>query len=244
MKQLGKLDIDGHNLEQRSYFERSVKRTMVPRETRYLRRHIDEALRFAGISPGMRVLEVGCGMGRYTLLLAKLGVRVEGLDLSPSLLEKLSEFDGGRHNIPLYCGDIVNHPPELDGKFDAVVGFFVLHHLHDLTLCFEAIARLAKPAGRVVFIEPNPYNPLYYIQILITPGMTWRGDRGMVRMRPRIVLPAMKCAGLERLAMARFGFFPPLLANHPLGAMVEKFFEGVFIWRSFLPFQIFSGERV
>jgi SAM-dependent methyltransferase len=244
VKQLEKLDIDGHNLEQRQYFEQSVKATMVPRETRYLRRHVDEMLRFTGLLPGMHVLEVGCGMGRYTLLLAEMGVRVEGLDLSPFLLEKLSEFSGGRYDIPLHCCDIVNHPPEMDGKFDAVIGFFMLHHLHDITLSFKAMLPLVKPGGRIAFIEPNPYNLLYYVQMMITPGMTWRGDGGMVRMRPGVVLSAMRASGLGRLAMARFGFFPPFLANHPMGAKVETLLERVFIWRTFLPFQIFKGERV
>ena len=53
---------------------------MVPRDTPCLQRHVDELLRFASVSASDRVLEVGCGMGRYTLLLAERGVRVEGLD--------------------------------------------------------------------------------------------------------------------------------------------------------------------
>ena len=217
---------------------------MVPRKTQYLRRHVEEIVRFAGFLPGMRVLEVGCGMGRYTLLLAELGMKVEGLDLSPFLLEKLSEFNGGRYNIPLYCADIINHPPELEGKFDAVTGFFTLHHLHDMTLCFKAMVRLLRSGGQIVFLEPNPYNLLYYLQMMITPRMTWRGDGGIVQMRPRIVLSAMRHSGLERLAMTRFGFFPPFLTNHPLGAKVEALMERVFIWQTFLPFQIFKGEWV
>jgi SAM-dependent methyltransferase len=192
----------------------------------------------------MRVLEVGCGMGRYTLLLAELGLKMEGLDLSRFLLEKLSEFNSGRSNIPLHCGDIINPPPELGGKFDAIIGFFVLHHLHHLTLCFKAMVRLVKPGARIVFLEPNPYNLLYYIQIMITPGMTWRGDRGIVRMRPRVVLSSMKRGGLERVALARFGFFPPFLTNRVLGAKMEALLEHVFIWKTLLPFQIFKGERV
>ena len=236
-------DLGRHNLEQQRYFERSVKRTMVPRGTPYLRRHISELLNFAGISPGMRTLEVGCGMGRYTLLLAELGMRVEGLDLTPFLLEKLAEFNAGRFHIPLHCADIIDHPPQLDGEFDAVVGFFVLHHLHDLERCFEATVRLARPGGRVVFVEPNAFNILYYLQILLTPRMTWRGDRGVARMRPGVVLPAMERAGLVKVKMDRFGFFPPMLANNPAGARVEAFLEAISILRPILPFQIFCGER-
>jgi SAM-dependent methyltransferase len=243
VKRLSKRDLDEHNLSQIRYFERSVKPTMVPANSHYLRRHVDEVLRFASISPDERVLEVGCGMGRYTLILAQRGVRVEGLDLSPRLLDRLRAFDGGRYNIPLYCADVLRHPPELAGRFDAVVGFFTLHHLHDLPQCFEAMARLLKPGGRMVFLEPNPYNLLYYIQILVTPRMTWQGDKGIVQMRPALIFRAMQSAGLGRLAMTRFGFFPPFLANRRWGPRLEAALERVPIWYTLLPFQMFRAEQ-
>lgn len=237
-------DLDEHNLRQKNYFEQTIKHNMIPQKTRYLRRHVDELLHFAGILPGERVLEAGCGMGRYTLLLAQQGVRVEGLDLSPVLIEQLRLFDGGRYNIPLHCADIIRHPPELDGQFDAVVGFFVLHHLHSLPLSFEGIIRLLKPGGRVVFLEPNPYNLLYYVQILTVPTMTWQGDKGIIRMSPAVIFRAMRSAGLGRLAMTRFGFFPPFLANRPWGSKLETALERVGVWHTLLPFQLFRGERV
>lgn len=231
-----------HNLRQRRYFEQSVKRTMVPKDSPYLRRHVDEMMRFAGGDLGGRVLEVGCGMGRYTLILARRGVRVEGLDLSPVLLDRLRASDGGRYDIPLHCADILRYPPELEGEFDAVVGFFTLHHLHDLPQSFEAIRRVLKPDGRAVFLEPNPYNPLYYVQILVTPRMSWQGERGIVWMRPRAVFRVMCEVGFRRLATTRFGFFPPFLANRGWGHRAETMLEGVPLWRGLLPFQIFGGE--
>jgi hypothetical protein len=105
------------------------------------------------------------------------------------------------------------------------------------------MARLIKPGGRLVFLEPNPLNPLYYAQILLTPGMTWQGDGGIVRMWPRRVFRAILDAGLERPALARFGFFPPALANRRWGRRLETTLEGVPAWRSFLPFQLFRAER-
>lgn len=231
-----------HNSRQRRYFEQTAKPGMLPAGTPYLRRHVEELLRFAGIREGERILEVGCGMGRYTLLLAERGVRVEGLDLSPVLLERLRNFDGGRYRIPLHCADIMEAPAELRGRFDAVVGFFALHHMHDLRGCFASMARMLNPGGRVIFLEPNAYNPLYYLQMLITPGMTWQGDKGMVRMRRGVVERAMMEAGLQNCATSRFGFLPPFLANRPAGARAEAVLERVPLWRVALPFQLFRGE--
>jgi SAM-dependent methyltransferase len=236
-------EFDRHNRQQRDYFEGPPKATMIARDTPYLRRHVDEALRFADYRPGQRVLEVGCGQGRYTLLLAARGVQIEGLDLSPVLLERLGAANAGHFSIPLHCADIANPPVALVGVFDLVLGFFTLHHLHDLDACFVSMVRLVRPGGRVVFLEPNAYSPLFYIQIAFTPGMTWAGDGGVARMRPGVVFPAMQRAGLTSLQLLRFGFFPPFLANRSWGARLERVLETVPIWRPVLPFQIFRGER-
>jgi len=233
-----------HDRAQREYFERTVKETMVPRATPYLARQVEETLRFAQVSPSDRILEVGCGMGRYTLPLAERGCRVEGLDLSPVLLDRLQGYNRGRFQIPLHCCAIEDVPPDLSGAFDVILGFFVLHHFHELRRPFAAMAPLLKPGGRIVFLEPNPFNILYYLQILITPGMTWQGDGGVVHMRRHVVFSAMKKAGLEPRALSRFGFLPPFLRNRAWGSPVETFLEAFPLWRPALPFQLFGADRL
>lgn len=234
-------ELQAHNQRQRTYFEQTSKSTMEPSRTRYIQRQVDELLKFAGIVSGQRVLDVGCGHGRYTFTLADRGLRVEGLDLSPVLLDRLRAHDQGRYNIPLHCADILRPPSSLLGQFDAVVGFFMLHHLHDIPACLQSIARLAKPGAPVAFLEPNAFCLSYYVQMAITPTMTWQGDGGLVRMRKGLVFEAMQGAGLRDLRCSRFGFFPPVLANHPWGARVESLIERVPPLNPFLPFQMFVG---
>ena len=236
-------NITTHNHRQRGYFERAIKQTMVPRRSPYLLRQVRELLRHAGIRPGDRVLEVGCGMGRYTLLLAELGIAVEGLDLTPGLLEKLQEYNGGRFEIPLRAGDVITFPPALEGRFDAVVGFFALHHFHDLDACYGAMARLVRPGGPVVFLEPNPYNPSYYVQIAITPTTTWQGERGILNMRRAPIFSAMERAGLAEPNVERFGLFPPVLANMTRARAIEASAEALLSWTPCLAFQLFSARR-
>jgi len=233
-----------HNAAQREYFEFRDKPRMRPSGSPYIARHVIEMVRAAGLRPEDRVLEVGCGMGRYTLPLWERGLLVEGMDLSPVLLDRLRGFDGGRRRIPLHVADVAEPDPELRGRYDAVIGFFALHHMHDLTRCFEGMAGLLRPGGRIVFLEPNAFNPLYYAQIALTPGMTWQGDGGLVRMRPRVVLGAMARAGLANLSVERFGFFPPFLANRGWGRRLEAILESVSPLNPVLPFQLFRGERV
>jgi len=235
--------IEAHNRLQQAYFGRRIKPTMRLERTPYVLRQIEEVIRFGDLRPGETILDVGCGMGRHAFLLAERGFRVEGLELSPFLIERMREFDGGRYNIPIHLTDIHHCPPELNGRYDALVGFFVLHHLADLPQAFRSMALLLRPGGRVVFLEPNPLNPLYYIQILITPGMSWPAERGILNMRPRLISQAMEQAGLRLTAMVRYGFFPPFLSNHRWGGLSERILEKVPLWHPFLPFQLFRGDR-
>lgn len=234
---------EAHNRAQRDYFEARVKRTMVPRPSRYLARHVDELVRHAALTPPQRLLEVGCGMGRYTLLLAEKGFAVEGLDLTPDLLEKLDAYNGGRFDIPLHAADIADPPAALVNGFDAIVGFFALHHMHDLAACYAGMAQVVRPGGTVAFVEPNPFNPSYYLQILLSPRMRWRAERGILRMRRRTIFAAMASAGLVAPRLARFGLFPPQLAERAWTGGIERAAESALSPTPCLAFQIFSATR-
>ncbi len=234
--------IERHNRAQVEYFERAGEKAMRPTSSPYVERQVDELVRFAALSPGAHLLDVGCGMGRYTFPLLERGFTVEGLDLSQTLLDRLEAFSAGRYEIPLHCADIIEFPNVADAEFDAVVGFFTLHHLHDLRASFAAMARLVKPGGRIAFLEPNPLNVLYYIQMVVAPGMSWQGDKGILDMRPHTVFAAMADAGLTNLTFTRFGLFPPFAANRAWGARVERALERVPLWRLLLAFQLFRGD--
>ena len=106
------------------------------------------------------------------------------------------------------------------------------------------MARTVKPGGRIVFLEPNAFNPLYYAQIAVTPGMTWQGDKGVAQMRMPVVGGAMTRAGLKSPRVERFGFFPPFVANTSIGARLEEALERFPLWRPLLPFQVFRAERL
>jgi SAM-dependent methyltransferase len=237
-------DFELHNAQQRAYFEAEEDTGyMEPAGSPYVRRQVRELAGLAELEAGHRVLDAGCGMGRYTFALADLGLEVEGLDLSPHMLERLREFDAGQHHFALHCADLLDPPAELLGRFDAVAGFFTLHHVPDVGRCLAASAAMVKPGGRVAYLEPNPYNPLYYVQLALAPGMSWEGERGILNMRSREVLDAMSLAGLADLRFKRFGFLPPAVVNRTRGTALEARLERVGAFRPVLPFQLFVGTR-
>jgi hypothetical protein len=75
------------------------------------------------------------------------------------------------------------------------------------------------------------------------PGMSWRGDKGMAKMRPAIVFDAMRNAGLERPALSRFGFLPAFVVDRPWGSRLDLAIERLPLPDVFHAFQIFKGYR-
>ncbi len=65
-----------HNEVQINYYSAGIKSTMIPEASPYLLKQIDELVSFADIKPQDKVLEVGCGMGRYTLNMAERGIDI------------------------------------------------------------------------------------------------------------------------------------------------------------------------
>jgi SAM-dependent methyltransferase len=237
-------ELDAHNRFQQDYCEHAISRTIVPRDSRHLRRQLDETMRVGDVSGADRVLEVGCGMGRFTLMLAERGVHVEGLDLSPGLLKRLRAGGQTRFDIPLYCADTLDPPATLSDSFDVVMGFFVLHHLKDVHRAVKSMSRMLKPGGRLVLLDANGWNPLFFLQMLMMRGMTWQGDKGLAQMRPGVVFDAMRNAGLTRLAVSRFGFLPSFVVDHKWGSRLDLAMERLPLPDVCHAFQIFSAQHI
>ena len=217
-----------HNSIQLQYYEtrkREANHRIMVNSTPYIINQLDKLIDVGGIEPGDRVLDVGCGMGKYTLPLAERGVDVEGLELSGKLLEELQAQTKDRTEIRTHQADLLSPPPELMGKFDHVIGFFVLHHLFDLKQAFASCARMLKPGGKVLFLEPNPYCPLFYLQITLSPTMSWKAEHGILKLTPGRTKRVLEEAGLSSPNLHRFGILPPFLRNRSGGATVENAFD-------------------
>jgi len=241
--QLVKSAIQTHNNIQLDYFAEKIKRTMLPVNSYYVNRHIDEFIKFAGLNPNNQILEVGCGMGKFTFPLLRKGLKITGLDLSPFLLQKLLEYNNNTFPINLIASDILEIPEEYDEKFDAVIGFFTLHHFHHQETYFQAMSRVLKPGGSIIFIEPNAFNPLYYFQIFFTPGMSWKGDKGVADMRHSVFKRAANYAQLKKLSIKKYGFFPPFVVNTYIGRRIEALLEKINFLKGLSAFQIIKLEK-
>jgi SAM-dependent methyltransferase len=100
------------------------------------------------------ILDFGCGSGENSLLLARRGARVIGVDISTDLLElaerRLQVNHGGEAQ---FVTGSAHDLPLKDESVDGVLGIAILHHL-DLESSAREIYRVLKPGGLAVFKEP------------------------------------------------------------------------------------------
>ena len=128
-------------------------------------------LREAGITHGMRVLDVGSGTGEVAFLTAELvgpNGFVVGTDTAPTAVAAATRAaqSRGLRNVEFRGGDPAEL--ELDPPFDAVVGRYVLPFQGDPAMMLRRLARLLRRGGLLFFHEPDftfvrstPSAPLY-----------------------------------------------------------------------------------
>lgn len=210
--------------------------------TRCVRRHYARTIEPLGLRKGARVLELGCGLGRFTELLLKDGYDVTALDLVGDLVERLRGALAGTGRLTLVTGRAEEATALVSGPFDAVVGFFFLHHLPRLEPTLDGARAVLADGGQVAFCEPNAYNPLVYLQVTFTPGMTWRGEPSVPKMRPSVVFPMLSRLGFLDLRTDLYGALPPVISNTPLGGRAEHAVERIPLLRPLSAYRIFAGR--
>jgi SAM-dependent methyltransferase len=112
---------------------------------------------------GGSVLEVGCGTGRILLPITRSGHAIDGLDVSPAMLERCrsklrGEPDTVRGRVTLHQGDA--RAFDLGRKFELIIApFRVVQHLttiEDQLGFLNSVARHLEPGGRLTFDVFNP----------------------------------------------------------------------------------------
>ena len=153
------------------YSEREQERLV--KQAAILRGWTERFFRAGGLKPGMRVLDLGCGMGDVSLLAADIvgpAGRVLGVDRDAQALDRARER-AAQHGCAGYVSFEQMHVEQLSavGPFDAAVGRYVLLYQADPAATLRHVASLVKPGGRLIFHEldfgavvpPWPEAPLW-----------------------------------------------------------------------------------
>jgi len=112
------------------------------------------------LSRGTRVLDVGCGIGRWSRRLAARGAEVTGIDFSPTMIAEAGRL-AALQGVAQRCRFSVQDLAALDaaGRFDVVLSVTVLQHILDPRALRAAVQRMAAHlahGGTLIVLEAAP----------------------------------------------------------------------------------------
>lgn len=100
-------------------------------------------------------LELGCGPGTWTGLLADRARQVLAVDISDAMLKQATEAHGQRPNVELVRSDIAGFDPGLR-KFDRILSVRVLEYVPEWQHAVESFGSWLTPGGRAVVVTKTP----------------------------------------------------------------------------------------
>src|SRR5262245_56346427 len=118
----------------------------------FMRQSGDAVVKSLGITPSLRVLDLGCGDGTTAVPTAKLGAEVLGVDISRNLVEAGNKraAEAGLSRLRFQEGDACNLEGIRDHSFDLTVSFFGAMFAPKPFDVAKEMVRVTKPGGRVV----------------------------------------------------------------------------------------------
>jgi SAM-dependent methyltransferase len=145
--------------------------------------HIPEAADFAG-ARGLRVLEIGCGMGTDGARFAAAGADYTGIDLTEAAIElarKKFATAGLKGEFRVADAEKLDFA---DGSFDVVYSHGVLHHTPDTEGAIREIHRVLKTGGRaiVMLYHRGSYNYRIGIRVLRRAGAVLLKSNAGIRL--------------------------------------------------------------
>ncbi|HCN91956.1 class I SAM-dependent methyltransferase [Hyphomonas sp. UBA5107] len=174
-----------------------------------------------GKTSDAQMLDIGCGVGNFHPLLLSRFARIDGVDISPSSIERAQSNNPGV-NYQCYDGDRL---PFDDDTFDVAITVCVMHHVPPASWPSFAreMHRVVRPGGLALVFEHNPVNPLAVHVVNNCPF-----DADAVLLRAPKTKALLSGAGFEDVVARSIITIPPfnaffrgidrLFSRLPLGA--------------------------
>jgi SAM-dependent methyltransferase len=137
-----------------------------------------------------RLLDFGCGTGRFLHTMAERGWAVLGLDASAAAVGAVR----ARYGLPALVGTLP-HPDLRPGSFDVITMWHALEHLHRPLEALRAAFRLLVPGGKLIVATPNLDSLPYRLF-----GPAWFGldlPRHLTHFTPRTLTAMLHAAGFR-----------------------------------------------
>jgi ubiquinone/menaquinone biosynthesis C-methylase UbiE len=182
----------------------------------FMRQSGEAVIQSLGITPPLRVLDLGCGDGTTALPLARTGAEVTGIDIARNLVEAGNRraAEAGLTRLKFQEGDACNLEGVADNSFDLVISVFGAMFAPKPFDVAKEMVRVAKPGARIVMGNWIPNDPTFVSQVLkissaFTPPppegfispMTWGVESHIVERFGQAGVPK------ENIAMVKDTFY-------------------------------------
>ena len=224
--------------EVRKYWERNAKAwTQLSRAGYDTYRNYLNTPAFFALLPeiaGKKGLDIGCGEGYNTRLMAERDAKVIGLDISTVFVQQAKSFQSEGSLIPEYLIGNAQELPFADACFDFVTGFMSFMDIPDTETLLSEVWRTLKPGGFLQFSISHPCFDLprrknlrdaegrtYAFEL----GGYFERDRGKVAEWLFSAAPPEAVEGLSKFKTPNF--------NHPLSYWLNTLIQTGFVLEAF-----------
>jgi SAM-dependent methyltransferase len=189
-----------------------------------------------------KALELGCGPGTWTGVLADRAERVRAVDLSEAMLAQATRALAERSNVELTQSDIARFDPGTE-KFDRILSVRVVEYVPEWQGVVESFGRWLAPGGRAVVVTKTPisiwrgtgrerwFGPRTFARRLT--GRSLNADFWQKYIPVKTMVRAFQTAGLVDIKVRPVIFgLPIFMRGTKQYPIVPPFAEQPFLWAS------------
>lgn len=182
--------------------------------SRFMEKDAEQFFRRLGVTPGTRLLDVGCGAGQLALIAARAGAQVTGCDIATNWLDKARARAAAKGLAVTFEEGDAESLPYQDAQFDAVISLIGAMFAPRPALVAAELTRVCRPGGMIAMVNWTPGGFIGQMFRTIAkhiapsgmPSPVLWGDETTVRDRLREGIAGLKCS----LNFYHFDYpFPP-----------------------------------
>jgi 2-polyprenyl-3-methyl-5-hydroxy-6-metoxy-1,4-benzoquinol methylase len=163
-----------------------------------------------------KILDLGCGTGKFGLKLARMSNEVVGIDISQNSID-IANRTAEKYQIRTFKGIVDNFKKtKYKNYFDYVLAVNMIHHTNDVDVILKNIKNCLKKDGFFIVFEVNPFNPLY-IPFLISCGQIKSHlTKEFIRSNIYSLKKLLRKNGFKVISTRKWCLLPTMLYNYSL----------------------------
>ncbi len=194
---------------------------------------------------GGRALDVGCGSGFSSVLLARKASSVVAVDIGPDMVRiagHLARLNGV--DVTGVIADASRPLPFPDGYFDGLMSLEMIEHIADWRASVREMVRVVRPGGRLVISTPGRYGLAQVIKTLLVWAGVWRRGTYEWFIPKRQMIGELESLEVRVTTVEHVVFTAPMLPDSvmPLVRRVERAVEAIWPLNRLCSTSIYCGE--